>query len=160
MTAPLRQTEANVVRVALDARAYDIAIGRGLLASLGERIKALRSGARVAIVTDENVARIHLVAAEAALKSCGIDSARIIVSAGENSKKYPIFENVCEAIIAARIERNDLVVALGGGVIGDLAGFAAAWGRGGLGFGQVPARRPAAGDLWVGGKTGVTSSPR
>jgi 3-dehydroquinate synthase len=157
MTAPLRQPEPNVVKVALDARAYDIAIGRGLLASLGERIKALRPGARVAIVTDETVAKIHLGAAEAALKSCGIDSARIIVTAGENSKGYPTFENVCEAIIAGRVERNDLVVALGGGVIGDLAGFAAACVRRGLDFVQVPTTLLAQVDSSVGGKTGINS---
>src|SRR5262245_14095203 len=157
MTAPLRQTEANVVRVVLDARGYDIAIGRGLLAGLGERIKALRPGARVAIVTDENVARIHLAAAEAALKSCGIDSARIVVPAGENSKNYPIFENVCEAIIAARVERNDLVVALGGGVIGDLAGFAASCVRRGVDFVQVPTTVLAEVDSSGGGKTGIKS---
>jgi 3-dehydroquinate synthase len=157
MTAPMRQTEPNVVRVALDARGYDIAIGRGLLAGLGERIKTLRPGARVAIVTDENVAKIHLGAAEAALKSCGIDSARIVVTAGENSKGYPTFENVCEAIIAARVERNDLVVALGGGVIGDLAGFAAACVRRGLDFVQVPTTLLAQVDSSVGGKTGINS---
>jgi len=157
MTAPVRQTEANVVRVALDARGYDIAIGRGLLAGLGERIKTLRPGARVAIVTDENVAKIHLGAAEAALKSCGIDSARIVVTAGENSKGYPTFENICEAIITARVERNDLVVALGGGVIGDLAGFAAACVRRGLDFVQVPTTLLAQVDSSVGGKTGINS---
>ena len=76
MTAPLRQIESATVRVALDARAYDIVIGRGLLANLGERIKTLRPGARVAIVSDETVARLHLQAAEASLKSSGVDSAR------------------------------------------------------------------------------------
>jgi 3-dehydroquinate synthase len=157
MTAPLRQTEPNVVRVALDARGYDIAIGRGLLAGLGERIKALRPGARAVIVTDETVAKIHLGAAEAALKSSGIDSARIIVPAGESSKSYPTFESVCEAIIAARVERNDLVVALGGGVIGDLAGFSASCVRRGLDFVQVPTTLLAQVDSSVGGKTGINS---
>lgn len=157
MTAPLRQAESTVVKVALGARAYDIAIGRGLLAGLGERAKALRPGARVAIVTDETVAKIHLGAAEAALKTSGIDSDRIIVPAGENSKNYPTFENVCEAIIAARVERNDLVIALGGGVIGDLAGFAASCVRRGLDFVQVPTTLLAQVDSSVGGKTGINS---
>lgn len=157
MTAPLRQAERTVVKVALGARAYDIAIGRGLLAGLGERAKALRPGARVAIVTDETVAKIHLGAAEAALKTSGIDSDRIIVPAGENSKNYPTFENVCEAIIAARVERNDLVIALGGGVIGDLAGFAASCVRRGLDFVQVPTTLLAQVDSSVGGKTGINS---
>jgi 3-dehydroquinate synthase len=157
MTAPLRQAEPTVVKVALGARAYDIAVGRGLLAGLGERAKALRPGARVAIVTDETVAKIHLGAAEAALKTSGIDSDRIIVPAGENSKNYPTFENVCEAIIAARVERNDLVIALGGGVIGDLAGFAASCVRRGLDFVQVPTTLLAQVDSSVGGKTGINS---
>jgi 3-dehydroquinate synthase len=160
MTAPLRQgelAEPIVVPVALAERAYDIVIGRGLLTSLGQRIKALRPGARCAIVTDANVAKYHLAAAEAALKSAGIESTRIVVPAGEASKGYATYQTVCEAIIAARIERNDLVVALGGGVIGDLAGFAAASVRRGLDFVQVPTTLLAQVDSSVGGKTGIDS---
>jgi 3-dehydroquinate synthase len=157
MTAPLRQIEPSVVRVALGARAYDIAIGRGLLATLGERIKALRPRARVAIVTDEAVAKLHLGAAEDALKSSGIGSTSIVVPAGEGSKSYATFEQVCEAVIAARVERNDLIVALGGGVIGDLAGFTAACVRRGLDFVQVPTTLLAQVDSSVGGKTGINS---
>lgn len=157
MTAPLRQSEPIVVPVTLGARTYDIVIGRGLLASLGERIKTLRPGARVAIVTDETVAAHHLVATETTLEAAGIDSARILVPAGEGSKSYATFEKVCEAIIAARVERNDLVVALGGGVIGDLAGFAAASARRGLDFVQVPTTLLSQVDSSVGGKTGINS---
>jgi 3-dehydroquinate synthase len=159
MTAPLRHAEPIVVQVALGERAYDIVIGRGLLASLGTRIKALRSGARVALITDETVARHHLAACEAALSSAGIESARIVVPEGETSKSYATFETVCEAIIAARIERGDLIVAFGGGVIGDLAGFAAACVRRGLDFVQVPTTLLAQVDSSVGGKTGI-NSPR
>ena len=157
MTAPLGQNKPIVVPVALGTRTYDIVIGRGLLASLGERIKNLRPDARVAIVTDETVAAHHLAAAEAALKAVDIDSAPILVPAGEGSKNYATFEKVCEAIIAARVERNDLVVALGGGVIGDLAGFAAACARRGLDFVQVPTTLLAQVDSSVGGKTGINS---
>jgi 3-dehydroquinate synthase len=157
MTAPLRQIEPIQVPVALGARAYEIVIGRGLIASLGERVKALRPGARVAIVTDETVGQLHSGAAEAALKSAGIDSARITVPAGEGSKNYATFEKVCESIIDARVERNDLIVALGGGVIGDLAGFAAASVRRGLDFVQVPTTLLAQVDSSVGGKTGINS---
>ena len=157
MTAPLRPTEPIMVPVALGARAYEIVIGRGLVASLGTRIKTLRPGARAAIVSDETVARFHLGAVEAALKSAGIDSARIIVPAGEGSKNYATFETVCEAIIGARIERDDLIVALGGGVIGDLAGFAASCVRRGLDFVQVPTTLLAQVDSSVGGKTGINS---
>jgi 3-dehydroquinate synthase len=157
VTAPLRQTESTTVKVALDARAYDIAIGRGLLANLGDRIKLLRPGARVAIISDETVARLHLQAAEGALHSSGVESARIVVPAGEGSKSYATFEKVCEAIIAARVERNDLIVALGGGVIGDLVGFAASSVRRGLDFIQVPTTLLAQVDSSVGGKTGINS---
>jgi 3-dehydroquinate synthase len=146
-----------VVPVTLGARTYDIVIGRGLLASMGERIKTLRPDARVAIVTDETVAAHYLVATETTLKAAGIDSARILVPAGEGSKSYATFEKVCEAIIAARVERNDLIVALGGGVIGDLAGFAAASARRGLDFVQVPTTLLSQVDSSVGGKTGINS---
>jgi len=157
MTAPLRSGEPITVPVALGARAYEIVIGRGLIGQLGERIRALRPGARTAIVTDETVARHHLAAAEAALRSAAIDAARIVVPEGEGAKSYATFETVCEAIIAARIERNDLVVALGGGVVGDLAGFAAACVRRGIDFAQMPTTLLAQVDSSVGGKTGINS---
>jgi 3-dehydroquinate synthase len=161
MTAPLRQAgspaEPIVVPVALGTRAYDIVIGRGLIASLGERIAALRPGAKVAVVTDATVAKRHLAATEAALKSAGIESSAIVVPEGEGSKSYATFETVCEAIVAAHIERGDLVIALGGGVIGDLAGFAAASARRGLDFVQVPTTLLAQVDSSVGGKTGINS---
>ena len=157
MTAPLRSSEPIAVPVALGARAYDIVIGRGQLASLGARIKALRPGAKCAIVTDATVAKQHLAAAEAALEAAGIDNSAIVVGEGEGSKSYATFETVCEAIIAAHIERGDLIVALGGGVIGDLAGYAAASVRRGLDFVQVPTTLLAQVDSSVGGKTGINS---
>ncbi|HEY2757580.1 MAG TPA: 3-dehydroquinate synthase [Pseudolabrys sp.] len=157
MTAPLRTNEPIVVQVALGARTYDIIIGRGLLASLGARTKALRSGAKTVIVTDETVARHHRAATEQSLAAAGIESAAIVVPPGEGSKNYATFEKVCEAIIAARIERSDLTVALGGGVIGDLAGFAASCVRRGLDFVQVPTTLLAQVDSSVGGKTGINS---
>lgn len=157
MTAPLRSGDPITVNVALGARGYDIVIGRGLLASLGTRIAALRPGAKVAIVTDENVARRHLHAAEAALAGANIASSRIVVPEGEGSKSMAVFETVCEELIAHRIERGDLIVALGGGVIGDLAGFAASAVRRGLDFVQVPTTLLAQVDSSVGGKTGINS---
>jgi 3-dehydroquinate synthase len=158
MTAPLRPGDPTIVNVALGERAYDIVIGRGLLASLGARAAALKPGAKAAVVTDRNVAQLHLDAAEAALAAAGIASRRVIVDAGEGSKSFAGFERVCEALIAARVERGDLVVALGGGVIGDLAGFAAAAVRRGLDYVQVPTTLLAQVDSSVGGKTAVNSS--
>jgi 3-dehydroquinate synthase len=111
----------------------------------------------VAIVTDRNVARHWLEPTEASLAEAGIAASRIIVEEGEGSKTYAGLEDVCEALIAARIERNDLVIALGGGVVGDLAGFAAAILRRGVDFVQVPTSLLAQVDSSVGGKTGINS---
>ena len=157
MTAPLR-TDPATVKVALGARSYDIVIGRGLIASLGARIDALRPRAKGAIVTDENVARHHLAEVENALAEAAVASTRIVVPAGEGSKSFRVFEQVTEAIIAARIERGDLVVALGGGVVGDLAGFAASAVRRGLDYVQVPTTLLAQVDSSVGGKTAINSA--
>ena len=158
MTAPLRAGDASVVNVALGARSYDIIIGRGRLGSLGEKIAALRPGAKAAIVSDEIVARHHLAATEAALSAAGIGTTSVTVPAGESSKSFAMLERVCEALIAARIERADVVVALGGGVIGDLAGLAAALVRRGLDYLQVPTTLLAQVDSSVGGKTAIDST--
>src|ERR1700681_4956316 len=157
MTAPLKHSESVTVDVALGERAYDIVIGRNVLQSLGARVAALRPGARTAVVTDRNVAKHWLEKTEASLSEAGIASSRIIVDEGEGSKSYAGLEQVSEALIAARIERSDLVIALGGGVVGDLAGFAAAIVRRGVDFVQVPTSLLAQVDSSVGGKTGINS---
>lgn len=157
MTAPLKHSDPVNVEVALENRAYDIVIGRGVLASLGERVAALRPGVRTAIVTDRNVAKHWLEPTEASLAAAGIPTARVVVEEGEISKTYAGLEKVSEALIAAKIERNDLVIALGGGVVGDLAGFAAAILRRGVDFVQVPTSLLAQVDSSVGGKTGINS---
>jgi 3-dehydroquinate synthase len=157
MTAPIKTSAPVTVDVALGERAYDIVIGRDVLPTLGSRIAALRPGARTAIVTDRTVAKHWLESTEAALASAGVASSRIVVGEGEASKSYAVLQEVCEALIAAKIERNDLVVALGGGVIGDLAGFAAAIVRRGVDFVQVPTSLLAQVDSSVGGKTGINS---
>src|SRR5271165_1312045 len=157
MTAPVRVSDPVVVDVALGERSYSIVIGRGQLITLGQRIALLRPRAKVAIISDETVARHHLAATEAALASAGVDSTCVTVPAGETSKSFPVLERVCEALLASRIERGDLVVALGGGVIGDLAGFAAAVVRRGLDYVQVPTTLLAQVDSAVGGKTAIDS---
>ena len=164
MTIPVKtsnpvKADPATVGVALGDRAYDIIIGRDVLPSLGHRIARLRPGARVAIVTDRTVAKHWLAQAEAALADAGISSSRIVVGEGESSKSYAVLQDVSEGLIAAKIERNDLVVALGGGVIGDLAGFAASIVRRGVDFVQVPTSLLAQVDSSVGGKTGI-NSPR
>nr|WP_246549275.1 3-dehydroquinate synthase [Ancylobacter oerskovii] len=143
--------------VGLGARSYDIVIGGGLLAESGARIAALRPGARVGIVTDANVAERHLPEVEQSLKAAGLSPSTVVVAPGEKSKNYATFEQVVDGLIAARIERRDLVLALGGGVVGDLAGFAAAALRRGVDFVQVPTSLLAQVDSSVGGKTGINS---
>jgi len=157
MTAPLKHSADITVDVALGDRAYDIVIGRGVLQSLGQRIAALRPGVRTAIVTDRTVAKHWLEPAERSLAEAGIPTSRVVVEEGEISKTYAGLEKVSEALIAAKIERNDLVIALGGGVVGDLAGFAAAILRRGVDFVQVPTSLLAQVDSSVGGKTGINS---
>ena len=157
MTATLR-TDRTVVEVSLGVRSYEIVIGRGVIGTLGARIAGLRPGAKAFIVTDDNVARYVLASAEAALADAGVAAHRAIVPAGEASKSFSVFEQVCEAIIASRMERGDLVIALGGGVIGDLAGFAAAVVRRGLDYVQVPTTLLAQVDSSVGGKTAIDSA--
>ena len=158
MTAPLRPGDPVVVRVALGDRAYDIVIGRGVLPSLGSRVATLKPGAKAAIVADEAVAGLHLAATTATLAAANIPAVTVNVPQGEGSKSFAMFERVCEALIEARIERGDLVVALGGGVVGDLAGFAAAAVRRGLDYVQVPTSLLAQVDSSVGGKTAINSS--
>jgi 3-dehydroquinate synthase len=157
VTAPLRPGDPTMVKVALGERAYDIVIGRQQIATLGARSAALKPGAKAAIVTDDTVAGLHLAAVEAALAAGGVAASRVIVEAGENTKSFAGFERVCEALIAARVERGDLVLALGGGVVGDLAGFAAATVRRGLDYIQVPTTLLAQVDSAVGGKTAINS---
>jgi shikimate kinase/3-dehydroquinate synthase len=145
------------LRVALDKRGYDIVIGRDLISTAGERIAELAPGSACAIVTDGNVAKAHLPALEKSLDAAGIRHARVVVPAGEASKSYERWAQVCDAVIDAKMERGDLVVALGGGVVGDLAGYAAATVRRGMRFVQIPTSLLAQVDSSVGGKTGINS---
>jgi 3-dehydroquinate synthase len=157
MTAPLRGSDPTVVGVALGDRSYEIVIGRGQLATLGTRLAKLRPGAKVAIVSDENVAARHLDAAVAAAKGGASQVSTIVLPPGESTKSFTRLAALCDDLISHRIERGDLVVALGGGVIGDLAGFAAAIVRRGLDYVQVPTSLLAQVDSSVGGKTAIDS---
>ncbi|MGO4523320.1 3-dehydroquinate synthase [Microvirga sp. 2MCAF35] len=144
------------VPVPLGDRAYEILVGRGLIETAGARIAAL--GARAAaIVTDEHVGPLYADALAGALEAQGLRATVVTLPPGEATKSYASLERVCDAVLAAKIERGDLVVALGGGVIGDLAGFAAAVVRRGVRFVQVPTTLLSQVDSSVGGKTGINS---
>jgi 3-dehydroquinate synthase len=145
------------VRVDLAGRSYDILIGRGRIRETGEYLRRLCPGGRAAIVTDTNVAGCHLKALEAILSDSGIQSTSIILPSGETTKSFAALETVCDAVIAARLERGDAVIALGGGVIGDLAGFAAAIVRRGMRLVQIPTSLLAQVDSSVGGKTAINT---
>ncbi len=148
-----------IVKVGLEDRGYDILIGPGLLARAGEEIARRLPGSRAAIVTDENVAAAHLATLQAGLERGGVASAVITLPPGEKTKSFAHLQEVVDGILAARLERRDSVVALGGGVVGDLAGFAAGIVRRGMNFVQVPTSLLAQVDSSVGGKTGI-NSPR
>ncbi|HRJ69122.1 MAG TPA: 3-dehydroquinate synthase [Beijerinckiaceae bacterium] len=151
------QESRVIVPVALAGRSYDIVIGRGLVAEAGARIAALAPGARAAIVTDETVAGLHLAALRTALARAGIAATDIVLPAGEATKNWQTLGDVVDRIIGARLERGDVVIALGGGVIGDLTGFAAAIVRRGMRYVQIPTTLLAQVDSSVGGKTAVNS---
>jgi hypothetical protein len=145
-----------VVPVPLPGRAYDILVGRGLLAEAGRRIAALRVHS-AAIVTDERVGSLHARQLADSLAACGLRTTTVAVPPGEGSKSFAELARVCEALLEARIERGDIVVALGGGVVGDLTGFAAAVLRRGVRFVQIPTTLLAQVDSSVGGKTGINA---
>ncbi|MGA2792358.1 MAG: 3-dehydroquinate synthase [Roseiarcus sp.] len=145
------------VAVALGARAYNILIGEGLIAEAGEHIARLAAGANCAVVTDRNVADAHLAALAGSLARAGLRCSTIVVPPGEASKSYARFAEVCDGVLAAHIERRDIVIAFGGGVVGDLAGFAAASVRRGLRLVQIPTSLLAQVDSSVGGKTAINS---
>ena len=149
--------QPRTVRVNLDKRSYDILIGPGLVAAAGQEIVRRFPGIRVAIVTDRHVADLHLDALKASLSQAGIAAHALVLEPGEKTKCFAEFERVCDFVLETRLERGDAVLALGGGVIGDLAGFAAGVVRRGMGFIQMPTSLLAQVDSSVGGKTGINA---
>ncbi len=145
------------VAVGLGLRAYDVQIGAGLVAEAGARIAPLLPRPRVAIVTDTTVAALHLPALEAGLRAAGVASEALVLPPGEATKSLHQLSWVVERLLALGVARDDLILAFGGGVIGDLAGFAAAVLRRGVDFVQIPTTLLAQVDSSVGGKTGVNA---
>jgi 3-dehydroquinate synthase len=145
------------VRVSLGKRSYDVLIGTGLLAQAAELIHARLGAARCAIVTDENVAAHHLAPLEKELAARGRHLGTVVLPPGEPTKSFTSLAGLCERLLGMGLERGGLVVALGGGVIGDLAGLAASLVRRGVRFVQVPTTLLAQVDSSVGGKTGINT---
>lgn len=147
----------STVHVPLDERSYIVRIGHDLIANSGREIAPLLSRPRVAVLTDQTVAKLHLDALGAGLKANGIAMTSLALAPGEATKSWAGLESAVEWLLSERIERKDVVVALGGGVVGDLGGFAAAILRRGVRFIQIPTSLLAQVDSSVGGKTGINS---
>jgi len=148
---------ATTLRVDLGARGYDIVVGEGVLADAGRRLAAVLKQPRTVIVSDDNVAPLYLARLEASLDAAGIGHDSVVLPAGEPTKDFAHLEALVEALLAGRVERDSTLVALGGGVIGDITGLAAAITLRGMDFVQVPTSLLAQVDSSVGGKTGINS---
>lgn len=157
MSGPDR-TPPERVHVALGDRSYDILIGHNLINTAADHVGPLLGKKHVVIITDSNVARLHLEALEQALKRGGIAVDSLILPAGESTKSFHELERLCGHLLDMKIERSSTLIALGGGVIGDLTGFAAAIMLRGINFIQVPTTLLAQVDSSVGGKTGINTS--
>ena len=147
----------TIVPVSLGDRSYEVAIAAGALAQAGERLKSYARGGRFVVVTDENVAAAQLPALAAALDGAGLAVEPIVLPAGESTKSWDQLAALCDRLLALGIERSDHVIALGGGVIGDLVGFACSILKRGCGFVQVPTTLLAQVDSSVGGKTAINT---
>src|SRR5271170_8210461 len=151
-------TASERLRVALGDRAYDIVVGPGLIAATGGEILPLMRRRHAVIVTDENVAGRWLAPLRDSLAEAGILQHTVVLPPGEETKDLDHFGRLAEEILAFGIERGSMLVALGGGVVGDVAGFAAATLLRGIDFVQIPTSLLAQVDSSVGGKTGINTS--
>ncbi len=147
----------ETVRVELGTRSYDVLVGEGLLAEAGERISPFLEQNRVFVVTDENVAPLHLEILERSLNDAGIECESLVLPAGDRTKSFAHLEKLIDAFLSRKIERSSTVIALGGGAIGDLAGFAAAITLRGVDYIQIPTTLLAQVDSSVGGKTAINT---
>ncbi|MEY3960133.1 MAG: hypothetical protein RIR14_787 [Pseudomonadota bacterium] len=148
----------DMVPVALGARSYEVRIGAGLIARAGAEIAPFLKRPRVAVVTDDTVAAHHLLALAEALEAQGIAMVALSVPPGEGSKGWEQYARVSEWLLEQKVERRDIVIAFGGGVVGDLVGFACATLRRGVRFVQIPTTLLAQVDSSVGGKTGINTA--
>ena len=148
----------DVVPVALGARSYEVRIGAGLIARAGVEIAPLLRRKRVAVITDDTVASHHLLALSEALEGQGIAMTALSIPPGEASKSWEQYARCSEWLLEQKVERRDIVVAFGGGVVGDLVGFASATLRRGVRFVQIPTTLLAQVDSSVGGKTGINTT--
>lgn len=147
----------KIINVDLGDRSYDIVIGSGLLERAADYLNPRLNKGRVAIITDENVASLHLEALTKALDGNGLSVETIILPPGESQKNFDVLQDVLDRLLKANFSRSDTLIAFGGGVIGDLTGFAASVLKRGCGFIQIPTTLLAQVDSSVGGKTAINT---
>lgn len=157
MNTSSSKTNVEKLRVELGNRSYDILIGPGLVANAGPIIKDVLPQPRVVVVSDENVTPHHLAPLMASLTDASINATSITLPAGEESKSFAMLQELSESLLELKIERTTTLIALGGGVIGDLVGFCAAVTLRGIPFIQIPTTLLSQVDSSVGGKTGINS---
>jgi 3-dehydroquinate synthase len=150
--------QVRTVKVDLGSRSYSVQIGSGLIDRAGSLIAPLLARRKVAVVTDETVAALHLMRLAASFEAEGIAVTALALPPGESTKGWQQFARCSEWLLEQKIERRDVVVAFGGGVVGDLVGFAAAVLRRGVRFVQLPTTLLAQVDSSVGGKTGINTA--
>lgn len=160
MTTPAMAPPALLatVPVNLGTRSYEVRIGPGLIDRAGAEIAPLLARRKVAVITDETVAALHLLRLGASFEAQGISMTSLALPPGESTKGWPQFARACEWLLEQKIERRDVVVAFGGGVVGDLVGFAASVLRRGVRFVQLPTTLLSQVDSSVGGKTGINTA--
>ncbi len=146
------------ITVKLGARSYDILIGQGLLANIGTVLTPLLTRPKVVIVTDDNLAKLHLATLHDGLDQSAISHDTIILPAGEKTKNFAQLETLLDQLIGLEVDRADMILGFGGGVIGDITGFAAAILRRGCRFIQIPTTLLAQVDSSVGGKTAINAT--
>ena len=155
----MTKENSNCVHVELGKRSYEVVVGSGLLAQTGNIIKSLVSSSEsVFIVTDENVANLHLDTLKESLDKIGIKNQEVILPAGEQTKSFEHLEGLMNSLLKLNPGRKSILIALGGGVIGDITGFAASILLRGVGFIQIPTTLLSMVDSSVGGKTGINTS--
>ncbi len=149
---------SRTVRVALEGRAYDVMIGPGLIEAAGAHIAPLLRRPFAPVVMDETVAGLHGQRLCASLTAAGVACPQVVIPPGEATKSFAGLADLCDRLLALGVERTDTIIAFGGGVVGDLAGFAAAILMRGMDFVQIPTTLLAQVDSSVGGKTAIDTS--
>jgi len=149
---------SRAIPVGLGDRAYEVVIAEGLIGCAGQEIAPFLKRGRVGVVVDDTVMRLHGAALVAGLAKAGVEASMIAIPPGEGSKSFSELEHLCDRLLALNLDRGDLIVAFGGGVVGDLAGFAASIYKRGIDFVQIPTTLLAQVDSSVGGKTAIDTA--